>query len=422
MQYLTWLPHQGVQILFVFFLSFIIGLEREGKKSEDDHVSFGGVRTYPLIGLVGFSLSTVSQGEPILISIGLITLSLFLLMAFWHKLTTSGYAAIASYLTAISTYIIGVVAYHDFFWLATTLTVINILLLELKIWLAQLAKKIDEGEILTFAKFLLLLAVVLPLLPNEAFTEYQINPFKTWLVLVAVSTVSYGSYVLQKLSKGVDGLLLTALLGGVYSSTVTTVALARKSKDRPAPKLISGVILMASGMMYLRIIILLGLFNPSIMKILLTPFLGLSLLALAGGYACSRLGDVRLDEIKNESRANNPLEIKSGLFFAFLFVVMLVATNLSIDYFGNSGVYSLALIMGVADVDPFIMGLTQSVPGLTPATVASIGILIATSTNNAAKGIYAYVLASKDTGILSFGLLLALAVAGLIPALILWID
>ncbi len=408
--------------MFVFFLSFIIGLEREGKKSEDDHVSFGGVRTYPLIGLVGFSLSTVSQGEPILISIGLITLSLFLLIAFWHKLTTSGYAAIASYLTAISTYIIGVVAYHDFFWLATTLTVINILLLELKIWLAQLAKKIDEGEILTFAKFLLLLAVVLPLLPNEAFTEYQINPFKTWLVLVAVSTVSYGSYVLQKLSKGVDGLLLTALLGGVYSSTVTTVALARKSKDRAAPKLISGVILMASGMMYLRIIILLGLFNPSIMKILLTPFLGLSFLALAGGYACSRLGDVRLDEIKNESRANNPLEIKSGLFFAFLFVVMLVATNLSIDYFGNSGVYTLALIMGVADVDPFIMGLTQSVPGLTPATVASIGILIATSTNNVAKGIYAYVLASKDTGRLSFGLLLALAMAGLIPALILWID
>jgi uncharacterized membrane protein (DUF4010 family) len=422
MQYLTWLPHQGVQILFVFFLSFIIGLEREGKKSEDDHVSFGGVRTYPLIGLIGFSLSTVSQGEPILISVGLITLSFFLLMAFWHKVTTSGYAGIASYMTAISTYIIGVVAYHDFFWLATTLTVINILLLELKIWLAQWAKKIDEGEILTFAKFLLLLAVVLPLLPNEAFTEYQINPFKTWLVLVAVSTVSYGSYVLQKLSKGVDGLLLTALLGGIYSSTVTTVALARKSKERSAPKLISGVILMASGMMYLRIIVLLALFNPTIMRLLLIPFLTLSFLALSGGYFCSRLGDIRLDAIEHESKAHNPLEIKSGLFFAFLFVVMLIATNLSIDYFGNTGVYTLAFIMGVADVDPFIMGLTQSVPGLTPAIVASVGILIATSTNNFAKGIYAYALGSKETGRLSFGLLIGLALAGLIPALILLIN
>ena len=188
--------------------------------------------------------------------------------------------------------------------MATTLTVINILLLELKIWLGQLAKKIDEGEILTFAKFLLLLAVVLPLLPNEAFTEYQINPFKTWLVVVAVSSVSYGSYVLQKLSKGADGLLLTALLGGLYSSTVTTVALARKSKEESAPKLISGVILMASGMMYLRIIVLLGLFNPIIMKILWIPFVCLSLLALGGGYAWSRLGDVRLDEVQQIGRAH----------------------------------------------------------------------------------------------------------------------
>jgi uncharacterized membrane protein (DUF4010 family) len=420
MQYLGWIPHQGIQILFVFFLTFIIGLEREGKKFEEDHISFGGVRTYPLIGLIGFSLSTISKDDLTLVSIGFIGLTLFLLIAYWHKLTTVGNPTIASYMTALSTYVMGVVASHDLFWLATTLTVINILLLELKIWLGQLAKKIDEGEILTFAKFLLLLAVVLPLLPNEAFTEYQINPFKTWLVVVAVSSVSYGSYVLQKLSKGADGLLLTALLGGLYSSTVTTVALARKSKEESAPKLISGVILMASGMMYLRIIVLLGLFNPIIMKILWIPFVCLSLLALVGGYAWSRLGDVRLDEVQHESKGHNPLEVKSGLVFAILFVVMLVVTHVSIDYFGNSGVYTLALIMGVADVDPFIMGLTQAVPNLTPGEVASIGILIATSMNNLAKGIYAYVLSSKESAKLSLGLLASLSIAGFIPAVLLW--
>ena len=416
MNYFSWLPHQGLQILFVFFLTFIIGLEREAKKESDDHFSFGGVRTYPLIGLLGFSISAVSDGQMILISVGLVIVSLFLLLSFWHKLLTTGYSGITNYMAAISTYVIGVSIYKDLFWIAATLTVINVLLLELKSWLEQLAKNIDEGEILTFTKFLMLLAVILPLLPNEAFTQYQINPFKTWLVVVAVSTVSYGSYVLQKLSKGSKGLLLTALLGGLYSSTVTTIALARKSQEQDAPMLISGVILMASGMMHLRVIVLLALFNPIIMRILLIPFIVLAIVSLAGGYFWSRLGEVRIHEVQHDSKGRNPLEIRSGLVFAMLFVIMLIATNLAIEYLGNNGVYTLALIMGIADVDPFIMGLTQSVPSLTPGTVAAVGILIATSTNNAAKGFYAYSLATKETAKASLLLLMGLAFAGLIPA------
>jgi uncharacterized membrane protein (DUF4010 family) len=412
MQYLSWLPHQGLQILFVFFLTFVIGLEREGKKSEDDHLSFGGVRTYPLFGLIGFSLASISKDQATLIAIGLLVVTLFLLMSFWHKLHTIGYSGITSYMTAITTYIIGVVVFNDLFWLAATLTVINVLLLELKTWLEQLAKNIDEGEILTFTKFLLLLAVILPLLPNESFTQFNINPFKTWLVVVAVSSVSYGSYVLQKLVKGTNGLVLTALLGGLYSSTVTTIALSRQSKDHSAPKLISGLILMASGMMYLRVIALLALFNPLMMKILLLPFMLLSAVALFGGYIWSKLDEKPSSQVQNSSQSQNPLEIKSGLVFAVLFVLMLVVTSLAIDYFGNSGVYSLALIMGVSDVDPFIMGLTQSVPELTPSVVGSVGILIATSSNNISKAAYAYSLSKPETGKLSAGLLIALAVIG----------
>lgn len=322
-------------------------------------------------------------------------------------------------MAALSTYIIGVSIFKDLFWIAATLAVINVLLLELKEWLELLAKRIDEGEILTFAKFLMLLAVILPLLPNEAFTQYKINPFKIWLVVVAVSSVSYGSYVLQKLSKGSKGLLLTALLGGLYSSTVTTIALARKSQEEDAPKLISGVILMASGMMYLRIIVLLALFNPIIMQVLWIPFVALALLSMVGGYLWSRTGDVRIREVQHDSKGRNPLEIRSGLVFAILFVVMLIATNLAIEYLGNNGVYTLGLIMGVADVDPFIMGLTQTVPSLTPGTVAAVGILIATSTNNVAKGFYAYTLASKETAKASLRLMVGLALAGMIPALFL---
>jgi uncharacterized membrane protein (DUF4010 family) len=422
MQYLDWLPHPGLQLLLVFFLSFIIGLERETKKLDDDHVSFGGVRTYPLIGLFGFALPSVSQGDLLVITLGLSLIALFLLLAFWHKLSTLGYSGITSYLAALMTYIIGVAVYKDLFWIAATLCVTSVLLLELKSWLELIAKRIDEGEILTFTKFLLLLAVILPLVPNQAFTDYQINPFKIWLVVVAVSSVSYGSYILQKLSKNENALLLTAVLGGIYSSTVTTVALARKSQIQDTPHLLSGFILMASGMMYLRVIALLALFNIELMQHLLIPFLALSIVALLGGFIWSRMGLQNAHISQQTHNTQNPLEIGSGLMFAVLFVVMLIATHLAVEFLGDNGVYTLGLVMGVADVDPFIMGLTQAVPALTPARVGGVAILLASSSNNLAKGFYAYSLGTRETGRRSLGLLCVLSVLGLIPALSLYLS
>ena len=91
--------------------------------------------------------------------------------------------------------------YRGFFWIATTLVVISMFLLELKGVLEGLSKRVPPEEILTFTKFLLLTAVILPVLPRQDFGPFHINPFKTWMVVVAVSTVSYGSYVLQRLDE-----------------------------------------------------------------------------------------------------------------------------------------------------------------------------------------------------------------------------
>ncbi len=229
MKYIAWLPPEGTQILVVLFLSFLIGLEREERKAADDRVAFGGVRTFPLIGLIGYSMAVLSGGEILPQALGFAVVAAFLLMSYWHKLASSGFSGITSEMSGLATYLVGALVYHELFWVATTLTVASIVLLELKAGLEDLAKRIEPTDILTFAKFLLLSAVILPLVPNEQFGQFQINPFRTWLVVVAVSAVSYGSYVLQRLTKGQGGILLAALLGGAYSSTVTTLVLARRS-------------------------------------------------------------------------------------------------------------------------------------------------------------------------------------------------
>ncbi len=415
MKYLEWMSPEWVQVIFVLFLSFLIGLEREERKDSEGHYSFGGVRTFPLIGLIGYSMGLISGGELLPQALGFAVVAGFLMISYWHKLTSSTYSGVTSEMSGLTTYLVGALVYHQMFWIATTLTVSSIILLELKAGLENLAKRIETTDILTFAKFLLLSSVILPLLPDAQFSQFQINPFNTWLVVVAVSAISYGSYVLQRLTKGQSGIILAAFLGGAYSSTVTTVALARRSKSENQPHLFSGGVLIASGMMYLRLAVLLALFNQELMRRLSLPFLGLGIFAVGVGWLWSRRRDESELKLISEAEPKNPLEISAALLFALLFVVMLIATHFAIVYLGEGGVYTLAAVMGVTDVDPFIMGLTQATPTPTLLHVASSGILIAASSNNVVKGIYAFALSSRRTGTMSLAFLLVLAALGLVP-------
>jgi len=410
------LPPEGVKILLVLFLAFLTGLEREERRVGTGQFSFGGVRTYPLIGLIAYGISFLAGGEILPVTLGFAVVAGFLMLSYRNKLQ-SGTAGVTSEMSALTTYVAAALVYREQFWIATTLTVASMLLLELKSALEGLTQRIAPEEILTFTKFLLLTAVILPVLPNREFGPFAINPAKAWLVVVAVSTVSYGSYVIQKVTKGQGGVMLAALLGGAYSSTVTTVVMAKRAKRENRPHLFSGATLVASGMMYLRLAGLVTIFNRNLITLLGVPFLVLAGASIACGWLWSRIPDATAGDVKREFEPKNPLELRAALGFAVLFVTMLVATHLVVTYLGKAGVYSLAALMGVTDVDPFIMGMTQDAGRNAPLGVAAAAILIAASSNNLVKGIYAFSLSDRKTGVLSLSLLAALAVAGLTPLL-----
>ncbi len=418
MEFFQLLPPEAVKIVLVLFLSFLLGLEREEHKVAG-HYSFGGVRTFPLIGLIGYSIALISATQLLPVTIGFLVIAGFLLLSYWHKLTdsqTSGQVAgVTTEMSGLATFLVGALICYGHFWIATTLAVASLLLLDLKAALEKLATTIAPHEILTFAKFMLLSGVILPALPNQEFGQFHINPFKTWLVVVAISTISYASYVLQKVTKGQGGIVLAALLGGAYSSTVTTVVMAKRAARENHPHLFAGGILIACGVMYLRLAALLALFNRQLMAVLLVPFLILAGAALGLGWLWSRRKDKSTEEVTREYDPKNPLELLTAFMFAGLFLAMLVITQLAVTYLGKGGVDTLAAIMGVSDVDPFIMGLTQAAGTLTPVKVAAGAILIAAASNNIVKGIYAYSLADKKTGLQALLFLVGLAAAGLIP-------
>jgi uncharacterized membrane protein (DUF4010 family) len=416
------IPPQGVEILLVVFLSFLIGLERQEGLGVAERYRFGGIRTFPLIGLIGYAMGLLAGDQWGLLAAGFAVVGAFLCISYWHKVQTQPVAGVTTEISGLVTYVIGALISRDHFWVATTLAILAVLLLELKVFLESLTDRIAAPEVLTFTKFLLLTFVVLPILPDQDFTKFQLNPFKIWMVVVAVSALSYAGYLLQKFTHGKGGVMLSALIGGAYSSTLTTVVLAKRARvcATPSPHLYSGSILLASGVMYLRFIVLVWLFNHALAQKIAMPFAILAFVGLAGGWLWARRADAGAGADPGGVSSKNPLEMSVAFTFAVLFVGTIVLTQYALVYFGRGGIYGLAAVMGVSDVDPFVMGLTQSAGRVATVNLAAASIVVAAASNNLTKGFYAMGFADRRTGRQSLALLIGLTIAGLLP--LLWIG
>ena len=145
MELYRWLPLEGVEILLVLFLSFLIGLDREEHKAVGGSYSFGGVRTFPLIGLIGYSIALLSGPQLLPVVFGFLVVGGFLLLSYWHKLSRLEVAGVTSEMSGLATYLVGALIFYQHFWIATTLSVASLLLLELKAGdLLQLDHRLDQ--------------------------------------------------------------------------------------------------------------------------------------------------------------------------------------------------------------------------------------------------------------------------------------
>ncbi len=417
-EYLHNIPPDIIKFVIVVIFVLLIGLEQRRHHIKEEFESrFGTDRTFTLIGILGYILYIISPLTLVPFLGGGAVISVLLAISYLEKIRVQKMFGITSLVIAIITYSLAPLVYTQPAWLVLLVVVCVLIITEIKEELFEFSKKFDNTEFITLAKFLVLAGVILPLLPDKPISDQlNISPFKFWLAIVAVSGISYLSYLLKKFVFPKSGIMLAAMLGGLYSSTATTFIIARKSKEIPAEgnKAISAIFL-ATTMMYLRIFLLALFFNKDIALLLIPSFavfiLVSSLLALYFFRLKNTTATAPAEQTLIEPRSN-PLELKTALVFAGLFILFAFITGFVRKQYGASGINVLSLIVGVTDIDPFIINVFQSKWNL-ENSVLVIAVLNAISSNNLLKLIYGTTLcdtAMRKKLIAGFGILIGIGV------------
>ncbi len=411
------------RFLLLLGLGFFFGLAFEEFYLSVKQTRPGGIRTFPMLALVGALLYRLDPARLLPLSVGLLVLGGWLACYYWRhvgEIDVEGRPNVGLIvpLCNVLAYLIGPVALAEPPWVAVGTTVAGVLLLTARDRLHGFAQHIGSGEILTAGKFLVLTGLVLPLLPERPVTTLtDITPHQVWLAVLAVCTVSYASYLLQRYVAPAGAGLWVALLGGFYSSTATTVVLARNARAEPSAlrQAQTGIIL-ATSVMYLRLLIIITIFNRSLALGLAPMLLGLSAFGLVMTgvwYWITRAQGGNGGSVRSSS---NPLELGAAMVFAGFFVLISVVSNWARAQYGATGIYLLAAIVGVSDIDPFVLSLAEHATGDMPVNDGIIAILIATSSNNVLKAGYTLAFAGGRSGLAPSVALGVLALGGIAGA------
>ncbi|RMD74110.1 MAG: MgtC/SapB family protein [Bacteroidetes bacterium] len=399
-----------VRLVVALGLGLLAGLQRETSQS-----NIAGIRTFALIALFGLVSGTLSRqaGIPALLVGGLAALAFLLFIANYLKsLTGEPDAGQTTEVAVLLMYLLTA-------WLAWGHTAevavvggLMILLLYLKEPLRGFAHRLSAADLRAIFQFVALSLVILPVLPNRTFGPYDVlNPFEIWLMVVLITGIGLVGYFLWKWLGTKSGMVLTGLLGGLISSTATTLSFARHSRQNP--RLVQGaalVIVLASLVSIIRVCIEIGVVAAEAAPTMVWPFVVLlGAGALIAWWMYHRIEALPAGELLEH---DNPAELKSALVFGLLYSLVVLAVAVAETHFGDSGLAVVSFLSGLTDMDAITLSLSNSVDqSRLDATDGSRYILLATAANTLFKGGLAASLGGIRLGkalLLPFGVLVAL--------------
>lgn len=410
---ILFLQNLGLALL----LGSLIGLERERDRHKVDSHEFGGIRTLSLISVLGylvFNLFADSVMFPIVTSGFLLLLIASYVMSSYLDKKTGATTEIAG----IFTYFIGVLMGMGETLIATVITLVVVLLLYFKEVLHKFAHRVEQVELYDTIKFIAIVFVVLPLLPNEHFGPLNVlNPYEIWLMVVLISTISFASYISIKAIGPRKGVGIAGFLGGLISSTA--VALSFSGLSKKTPKIINPfvfAILVAASAMFFRVLVTVSVLSRELLYLVALPMgvMGALGLCLAAYYWFKKDGNEKAVFSPKDLDLKSPFQLSSAVKFGLIFAALIFISKYAADYFGDEGVYVTAFFSGIFDVDAITVSMANlHRDGELTAAAASTGIVIAALTNTLSKGFIVLFFGSRAVGMRVLLALLLMAGVGL---------
>ena len=403
-----YLPEELVTFILVTVFSLLIGLSlrRISLKREGETTLFGTDRTFTFIGILGYLLYILDPVDYRLFMGGGAVLGVLLALNYYVKQAQFHVFGVTTIVIALITYCIAPIVATQPSWFYVMVIVTVLLFTELKHTFTELAQRMKNDEMITLAKFLAISGIILPMLPNEnLIPDVNLTPYGIWLATVVVSGISYLSYLLKRYVFRESGILVSGIVGGLYSSTATISVLARKSRKaspQEAPEYVAAMLL-AVSMMFLRFLILIGIFSVATLTVIYPYLLIMSAVSAgAAWFLHSKWKRPAVSGATDEDEdGSNPLEFKVALIFAVLFVVFMIATHYTLIYAGKGGLTLLSFVSGFSDITPFILNLLQGT-GSVPVSLITACSMQAIVSNIAVNMCYALFFSGKKSSLRSW--------------------
>ena len=344
------LTHQ-LATLYPFLTSLAIGL-LIGMERERSPAARAGLRTFALVALAGTlgALLTEKTGAPWMLGAGLLVMG-GMMVATYFKDVDAADPGTTSVVAVVVCYSLGAMVWYDMEQLAVTLAILTTALLYFKPELHGVTHNLTRLDLLSILQFSLLSFVILPILPNQDYGPYHaLNPYQIWWMVVLISGLSLAGYAALRIAGQRQGALLTGLFGGIASSTATTLAYSRHGRNNPQlTGMAALVILLANWVVLIRLSVLVALVAPTMLPPVLTVLAGGAATGLVMLYITWR--KLSEQQAAPTLEMQNPTEIRAALSFGLLYAAVLFASAWLSDLVGSQGVYAVALVSGLTDVD-----------------------------------------------------------------------
>ncbi len=399
-------------------IGLLIGLERGWhERSAEDGRRVAGVRTFGLIGLTGGLTGILSAhfGVWVLVAV-VLGLSAILVASYWAANRQDNGVGITTEVASLLTFILGATAVAGYVYTAVVSAVAITILLGMKAILHRGLLKLSEAELFAIFKLLLIALVILPVLPNGDFGPWgALNPFVIGWMILLLAGLSFVGYFAMRILGSQRGLLLTSVFGGLVSSTALTLVFSRLARSGTGVTAVLAIgIVIASVTLLPRVVIEVGIVNPALASELIPVLGGMLLVGFGGALLWWRYGIRPQNKgMDVEPVLKNPLELTAALRFGLLLVSIMLFAR-AIQYMaGDAGIYALAAISGLADVDALSLSLAKMAADAQMApSVATEAIVLAILVNTMVKTALAYVIGGKALGLSVASVLLPTVAVG----------